>query len=58
MFVKENIGAVLWENRMSTFQKWLVVLPGNEVPNLVKLYWWLLQFWNWIPEDIPDEIDV
>lgn len=45
-FVKENLGVSVWEEGIEAYKDWLIVPPGNNVPNHIKLYWWILMFWN------------
>ena len=48
-YVKTNVGVEVWEEGMDAYIKWLTALPGNEAPNLIKLYWWILMFWGRLP---------
>ena len=48
-FVEKNLGVGAW-NTMDTYIEWLTSPPGNDAPNLVKLYWWILIFWNRLPQ--------
>jgi len=49
-FIKENLGIAVWEESVEAFQTWLTRPPGNEAPNPVKLYWWILMFWKRLPQ--------
>jgi hypothetical protein len=48
-FVKTNLGIGVWEEDVDVYVDWLTSSPGNEAPNLVKLYWWILMFWKRLP---------
>ena len=45
-FVKEHLEVAVWENGIEAFKTWVTAPPGNEAPNPVKLYWWILMFWG------------
>jgi len=46
-FVKENLCVSVWEDDdIETFLKWMRVRPGDDAPNHIKLYWWVLKFWG------------
>lgn len=49
-FVKENLGVSVWEDGMEAYTKWLTIPPGNDAPNHLKLYWWILMFWRRLPQ--------
>ena len=49
-FVKGNLGVHPWEQGMEAFQAWLREHPGTDAPNPVKLYWWILKYWERLPE--------
>jgi len=44
-FVADNLGVPLWQD-MEGFKTWLEAHPGTDAPNPVKLYWWLLKYWE------------
>jgi hypothetical protein len=48
-FVKQNLGVGIWDQGMDEYVDWLTSMPGNDAPNLVKLYWWILMFWGRLP---------
>ena len=48
-FVEKNLGTCIWDKGMDEYINWLTVPPGNDVPNHLKLYWWILMFWNRLP---------
>ena len=45
-FVKERLGGAVWEEGDEAYMGWLTAQPGNDVPNHIKLYWWILMFWG------------
>jgi len=45
-FVEANLGVCVWDKDMEEYAKWLTVPPGNDVPNHLRLYWWILAFWR------------
>ena len=45
-FVEKNLGCCEWDKGVEVYIKWLTVPPGNAVPNHIRLYWWILKFWN------------
>ena len=48
-FVKTNLGVRVWEDGMEEYINWLMSPPGNDAPNLLKLYWWILMYWGRLP---------
>lgn len=48
-FVKENLEDVVWED-VEAFQAWLRISPGTNTTNPVKLYWWILKYWDRLPQ--------
>lgn len=48
-FIKANLDDVVWEKGMADYLQWLVVPPGNDIPNHLKLYWWILKFYKRVP---------
>jgi hypothetical protein len=48
-FVKTHLGVGVWEDDMDAYIEWLTTPPGNDAPNLIKLYWWILMFWGRLP---------
>ena len=49
-FVKKNLEAHPWEDGMEGYQEWLRAVPVDDAPNPIKLYWWILKYWDQIPE--------
>jgi hypothetical protein len=45
-FLKENMEVSIWEEGINAYKEWLVQVPGRDVPNHIKLYWWILTFWG------------
>ena len=45
-FVKEHLGHAVWEDGVDAYRAWLTAPPGSDVPNHLKLYWWILKFWG------------
>ena len=50
MFVEENPDICVWDKGLNEYMEWLRQLPGNDVPNHLKLYWWILIFWKRLPQ--------
>jgi hypothetical protein len=48
-FVKTNLDTGVWDDDMEAYRDWLTKPPGNDAPNLIKLYWWILMFWRRLP---------
>lgn len=48
-FVKLHLDVAVWEDGIEAYTNWLTSPPGNDAPNLVKLYWWILMFWGRLP---------
>jgi hypothetical protein len=49
-FVKENLEVDAWERGIDAYIAWLAHQPGNNAPNPIKLYWWILKFWGALPQ--------
>ena len=49
-YLKEKLGVSVWENSIDTYRGWLEAPPGNKAPNHIILYWWILMFWNRLPQ--------
>jgi hypothetical protein len=49
VFIKDNMGIDVWEEGIEAFKAWLTKAPGSDAPNPVKLYWWILMFWERLP---------
>ena len=49
-FVKENLEVHPWEEGMEEYQEWLRASLKDDAPNPIKLYWWILKFWDRVPE--------
>ena len=47
--VEENLGVCVWDKGLDAYMEWLTVPPGSDVPNHLKLYWWILMFWKRLP---------
>jgi hypothetical protein len=45
-FVKENLGVHPWDEGMESYKRWLRAHPGSDALNPVKLYWWILKYWD------------
>jgi len=45
-FIKERLGTAVWEEGVEPYRNWLTAPPGNDAPNHIKLYWWILAFWG------------
>lgn len=45
-FVKSNLGDGVWDEDIHAYMDWLTRMPGNDAPNPVKVYWWILKFWG------------
>lgn len=45
-FVDENLGTCIWDRGIEAYTEWLTVRPGVDIPNHLKLYWWILMFWK------------
>ena len=45
-FIKKNLGNCTWDKGIEPYIDWLTAAPGNDVPNHLKLYWWILKFWE------------
>ena len=48
-FVKTNLGVGGWADDVDAYIEWLTSPPGNDAPNHIKLYWWMLMFWGRLP---------
>lgn len=49
-FITEQLGVLLWGTEdLDAYVAWLTAQPGNDVPNHIKLYWWILMFWGRLP---------
>lgn len=51
-FVDKNLGICIWNKGVDKYVEWLTVAPGNHIPNHLKLYWWILMFWNRLPQEM------
>jgi len=49
-YVKDNLEAHPWEDGIEAYLEWLRTPPKDDAPNPVKLYWWILKYWDRIPE--------
>lgn len=45
-FVKENLGVKVWEDGIDAYVTWLTKVLGKDVPNHIKLYWWISAYWG------------
>lgn len=45
-FVKQNISACPFDKGMDEYARWLTAAPGDDVPNHLKLYWWISTYRN------------
>jgi len=45
-FVGENLGVCVWDKDIEVYITWLAAPSGNDIPNHLKLYWWILMFWR------------
>lgn len=48
-YLKQNLEAHPWEDGVEAFQEWIRAIPEDDAPNPIKLYWWILKFWDQIP---------
>lgn len=48
-FVEKNLGFCVWDKGIDAYIDWLTVPPGSNIPNHLKLYWWILMFWGRLP---------
>lgn len=45
-FVGKYLDDKAWEGDMESYMRWLIAPPKDELPNHLKLYWWILKFWK------------
>lgn len=56
-FVERNLGICVWDKGFDQYINWLVVPPGDNIPNHLKLYWWMLMFWKQVaPIGVPGSL--